>query len=201
MTAACEKAVGAMMVRTVRAKAYQKRLKAQRPRPVALVEVTAPTARQDGEVVRIADGLAIELADVELVHVDREGREVKETATARRVQAPIERMVSRGQLSQEQARIGRKLHAAYALGVCGARDGNTVGSGRKEFGLGDAQLCALLDYRKVMLWLTPEQRGVLMRVVCWDVPVKLVAVRTRTPAGTIMELLRSGLDRASDYFD
>jgi hypothetical protein len=190
-------------VRRERAKAYKQRLKASRPKPVALAEVVAPTAQdRDGEITRIADGLAIELAEIKLIEVDDRGEEVVEHATARRVQAPIERMASRGQVSQEQARMGRKLHEVYAFGVCGARSSEKSGTGTsKQFGLGDAQLGALLDYRKVMLWLTPRQRGVVLRVICWEVPVKRVAEQTRTPVPVIMELLRSGLDVVANYFD
>lgn len=189
-------------VRKERAKAYLKRLRASRPKPVALADVVAPTQDRDGEVTRIADGLAIELAEVELSEVDDRGDKVTETAIARRVQPPIERMASRGQVSQEQARTARRLHEVYAFGVCGARSPERSGTGTsKQFGLGDAQLGSLLDYRKCMAWLTPRQRGVVFRVVCWEVPVKLVAERTRTPVPVLMALLRDGLDRLSDYFD
>lgn len=190
-------------VRRERAKAYRQRLKASRPKPVALAEVVAPTAQSvDGEVTRIADGLAIELADIKLVEIDGHGREVVENATARRVQPPIERMASRGQVSQEQAQMARKLHEVYAFGVCGARSSERSGTGTsKQFGLGDAQLGALLDYRKVMLWLTPRQRGVVLRVICWEVPVGRVAEQTRTPVYEIMSLLRGGLDVVASYFD
>lgn len=190
-------------VRRERAKAYKQRLKAARPKPVALAEVVAPTSQSvDGEVIRIADGLAIELAEIKLIEIDNRGNEVVEHATARRVQAPIERMASRGQVSQEQARMGRRLHEVYAFGVCGARSSERSGTGTsKQFGLGDAQLGALLDYRKVMLWLTPKQRGVVLRIVCWDMPAGRVAEQTRTPVPEIMELLRGGLDRVGEFFD
>lgn len=189
-------------VRRERAKAYKQRLKASRPKPVALAEVVAPTEQQlDGEY-RIADGLAIELAEIKLIEIDDRGEEVVEHTKARRVQAPIERMVSRGQVSQEQARMGRKLHEVYAFGVCGARSSERSGTGTsKQFGLGDAQLGALLDYRKVMLWLTPRQRGVVLRIICWDMPAKRVAEQTGTPVPVIMDLLRGGLDRVGEFFD
>lgn len=191
-----------MTVRQERAKAYAKRLKAQRPRPVALPDVAAPTRKlEGGDVVRIADGLSVTLDEVVLLSVDEAGREVKEKATARRAQPPVEWLVARGMLSQEQAQAGRALHECYALGVCGARNSDRTGNGSKGFGLGDAQMIAIADYRRALARVTPEQRGVLVRVVAWDMPVGKVAETTRTPRRRLLELLRDGLDKVAEFLD
>lgn len=190
-----------MAVRKAKTREYVKRLRASRPKPVALADVTAPTQKLDGgEVVRIADGLAVTLEEVTLTHFDEHGKAVGEKATARRVQAPVEWLVSRGLLSQEQARAGRWLHEVYALGVCGARSSDRASTGTsKQFGLNDAQLISLADYRRVMGKATPEQRGVLMRIICWDMAVGIVAERTSTSKTMIIGLLRDGLDMVAEW--
>jgi hypothetical protein len=190
-----------MTVRKLRAREYSKRLKAQRPRPVALADVVAPTRKlEGGEIVRIADGLAVTLEEITLTHFDEHGKAVNEKGTARRVQAPVEWLVSRGLLSQEQARAGRWLHEVYALGVCGARSSERASTGTsKQFGLSDAQLISLADYRRVMSKATPEQRGVLIRCVCWDMPVGKVAEHTKTAKPVVIELLRDGLDMVAEW--
>lgn len=196
MTAALQTA------RKLKAREYARRLKAQRPRPVALEDVAAPTRKLDGEVVRIADGLAVTLEEVVLTGFDEAGRATRESGTARRVQAPVEWLASRGLLSQHQAQAGRWLHEVYALGVCGARNSDRVGSGTsKQFGLGDAQLFSLADYRRAMSILTPEQRGVLVRVACWDMAVGRVATQTGTPKAAVIDMLRTGLQSISDWVD
>lgn len=183
-----------VIARLQRREAYEARLAASVPQAL-------PMGRVDGEVIRLADGLAIDMSEIELEHVGVDGAVVKETARTYRVQTPVEWLVARGLVSQDQARAGRKLHEVYALGVCGARNAERgVGNGRKEFGLSDAQLLALLDYRKVMTWLSPAQRGVLIRVCCWDMPVRVVAQRCRVSKARVMELLRDGLDLVHDYF-
>jgi hypothetical protein len=188
-------------VRKIRAREYTKRLKAQRPKPVALLDVVAPTRKlEGGEIVRIADGLAIKLEDVVLTSFDEHGKVVRQEASTRRVQAPIEWLVSRGLVSQHQAHAGRWLHEVYALGVCGARNSDKAGSGTsKQFGLGDAQVISITDYRRAMGLLSPEQRGVLMRVICWDMSVGRVAEQTSTPKTVVIDLLRSGLQVVSDW--
>lgn len=190
-----------MVVRKVRAREYSKRLKAQRPKPTALPDVVAPTRKlEGGEIVRIADGLAITLEDITLTSFDERGKAINEQATTRRVQAPVEWLVSRGLLSQEQAQAGRWLHEVYALGVCGARSPERAGTGTsKQFGLSDAQIISLSDYRRIMTKATPEQRGVLIRCVCWDVPVGKVAELTGTPKGVVIELLREALDMVAEW--
>lgn len=189
-----------MAVRKARTREYVKRLRASRPKPLALADVAAPTRKLDGEVVRIADGLAVTLEEVTLTHFDEHGKAINQKATARRVQAPVEWLVSRGLLSQEQARAGRWLHEVYALGVCGARSSDRASTGTsKQFGLGDAQLISLADYRRVMGKATPEQRGVLMRIICWDMAVGIVAVRTNTSKAVIIGLLRDGLDMVAEW--
>jgi hypothetical protein len=190
-----------MTVRKLRAREYSKRLKAQRPKPVALADVVAPTAQSlDGEIVRIADGLAVTLEEVVLTHFDEHGKAVNQQATTRRVQAPVEWLVSRGLLSQEQARAGRWLHEVYALGVCGARSSDRASTGTsKQFGLGDAQLISLADYRRVMIKATPDQRGVLMRIICWDMAVGRVAEQTSTPKAEVIAILRGALDMVAEW--
>ncbi len=190
-----------MTVRKLRAREYSKRLKAQRAKPVALADVVAPTRKLDGgEIVRIADGLAVTLEEVTLTHFDEHGKAVNQQATTRRVQAPVEWLVSRGLLSQEQARAGRWLHEVYALGVCGARSSDRASTGTsRQFGLSDAQLISLADYRRVMGKATPEQRGVLMRIICWDMAVGRVAEQTSTSKAVVIELLRDGLDMVAEW--
>jgi hypothetical protein len=189
-------------VRKIRAREYSKRLKAQRPKPTALGDVVAPTRKDGAEIVRIADGLAVTLEEVILTGFDERGTATKEHGMARRVQAPIEWLASRGLVSQHQAQAGRWLHEVYALGVCGARSSDRVGTGTsKQFGLGDAQLISLADYRRVMSLLSPEQRGVLMRTICWDMSVGRVALQTGTSKTVVIDLLRAGLDVVDKWLD
>jgi hypothetical protein len=191
-----------MTVRKLRAREYSKRLKAQRAKPVALADVAAPTRKEGAEVVRIADGLAVTLEEVTLTHFDEHGKAVNQQATTRRVQAPVEWLVSRGLLSQEQARAGRWLHEVYALGVCGARSADRASTGTsKQFGLSDAQLISLADYRRVMSKASPEQRGVLIRCICWDMAVGKVAERTSTPKAEVIAILRDSLDMVAEWID
>jgi hypothetical protein len=59
-------------------------------------------------------------------------------APVKRVQNPLERMWRRGAINDAQYIAGKRLHNAYALGVCAARDPEAKGSGEASlsFGLG-----------------------------------------------------------------
>lgn len=117
-----------------------------------------------------------------------------------RVQTSIERYERRGQLTSRQARAAQRIYAAYALGIVGARNGESTGNGSDPAGYSDAQLAMAEEYR-----LIRDAVGGRLWPIVFSVAIEDFSVarwcnergRGMHPAGG-MQLLRLALDLASD---
>lgn len=124
-------------------------------------------------------------------------------STRRRVQAPLERMRARGQISMRQAAAGERLYAAWALGVVGARDRDAPGcSAWSPAGYTDAQLAALQDYRQSCAAMG-GLANVAVLVCCYGMTVRSVALGA-TGSGSghavtrVADMLRQALTQLAE---
>ena len=128
-------------------------------------------------------------------------------STRRRLQHPLERMRAKQQISLRQAAAGERLYAAWALGVCGARDADAVGcSAWTPAGYSDAQLAALEDFRLAKAAIRPGLWDIVVAVCCHE-----QTVRGMVPPGPngrasgrkvceLMDLFREGLFRLAEHY-
>jgi hypothetical protein len=119
-----------------------------------------------------------------------------------RVQPPLERMWKRGAIDDAQYIAGKRLHEAYALGLCGARNPEARSSGEASlsFGLAGAQLIALQEYREAKAALGVRLWPYLDWVVCKDVSLSDLAKELGRNPTELTALLKVGLDILSDHF-
>lgn len=118
-----------------------------------------------------------------------------------RVQAPLERMWKRGAIEDAQYIAGKRLHNAYALGVCGARDpeARTSGEASLSFGLAGAALVAIREYREAQTAVGKRLWPFLDWVVNKDIPLSDLAKQLDRNPTELTALLKVALDMLSDH--
>lgn len=117
-----------------------------------------------------------------------------------RVQSSIERYERRGQLSPRQARAGERIYQAYALGIVGARNGESTGNGSDPGGYSDAQLAMAEEYRLIRDAVGGRLWSLTFSVCCEDFSCARWANERgggMHPNGALC-LLRVALDIAGD---
>lgn len=123
-------------------------------------------------------------------------------AKVQRLQPPLERLWVRGTVDDAQYLAGKRLHDAYALGVCGARNPEARSSGEASlsFGLAGAQLVALEEYRGAKLAAGKRLWCWLDWIVCQDLPIADVAAKLKRNPTECTALLKVALDIVSDHY-
>lgn len=123
-------------------------------------------------------------------------------APVKRVQPPIERMWSRGALDDAQYIAAKRLHNAYALGVCAARDpeAKTSGEASLSFGLAGATLVAIREYREAQDAVGKRLWPWLDWVACKDIPLADLAKKLERNPTECTALLKVALDILGDHF-
>lgn len=118
-----------------------------------------------------------------------------------RVQAPAERMWKRGAIDDAQYIAAKRLHNAYALGVCAARDPEARSSGEASlsFGLAGATLVAIREYRSAQDAVGKRLWPVLDWVVNKDIPLSDLAKQLDRNPTELTALLKIALDMLSDH--
>lgn len=117
-----------------------------------------------------------------------------------RIMSMIEVLERRNTITPRQARAGLAIYRCWALGICGARDGEASGNGADPGGYTDAQLDAAREYRLIRDAVGPRLWSVVFSVAVED----LSPSRWANERGNAMhkaaavELLRIGLDYAAD---
>jgi hypothetical protein len=119
----------------------------------------------------------------------------------KRVQPPIERMWKRGILDDAQYIAAKRLHNAYALGVCGARDPEAKSSGEAalSFGLAGAALVAIREYREAQDAVGRRLWPFLDWVVNKDIPLSDLSKQLDRNPTELTALLKIALDILSDH--
>jgi hypothetical protein len=122
-------------------------------------------------------------------------------APVARVQAPLERMWKRGAIDDAQYIAGKRLHNAYALGVCGARDpeARTSGEASLSFGLAGAALVAIREYREAQTAVGKRLWPWLDWVVNKDIPLTDLAKQLERNPTECTALLKVALDMLGDH--
>jgi len=122
-------------------------------------------------------------------------------APVKRVQPPIERMWTRGALEDAQYIAAKRLHNAYALGVCGARDpeARTSGEASLSFGLAGAALVAIREYRDAQTAVGKRLWPFLDWVVNKDIPLSDLAKQLDRNPTELTALLKVALDMLGDH--
>lgn len=122
-------------------------------------------------------------------------------APVQRVQPPAERMWKRGALDDAQYIAAKRLHNAYALGVCAARDpeAKTSGEASLSFGLAGATLVAIREYRAAQDAVGKRLFPYLDWVCCKDIPLSDLAVKLGRNPTELTALLKVALDILSDH--
>lgn len=117
-----------------------------------------------------------------------------------RVMGMIEVLARRGTISPRQERAGIRIYQCWALGVCGARDGEPSGNGNDPSGFSDAQLAAVQEYRLIRDAVGPRLWSVTFAVTCEDwSPSRWANERGNAMhKAAAVELLRLALDLAGD---
>lgn len=125
----------------------------------------------------------------------------EQPAPVQRVQPPIERMWKRGALDDAQYIAAKRLHNAYALGVCGARDpeARTSGEASLSFGLAGAALVAIREYREAQTAVGKRLWPWLDWVVNKDIPLSDLAKQHDRNPTELTALLKVALDMLSDH--
>jgi hypothetical protein len=125
----------------------------------------------------------------------------EQPAPVQRVQPPIERMWKRGALDDAQYIAAKRLHNAYALGVCGARDpeARTSGEASLSFGLAGAALVAIREYRSAQDAVGKRLWPFLDWVVNKDIPLSDLAKQLDRNPTELTALLKVALDMLSDH--
>jgi hypothetical protein len=122
-------------------------------------------------------------------------------APVQRVQAPAERMWKRGAIDDAQYIAAKRLHNAYALGVCAARDPEARSSGEASlsFGLAGATLVAIREYRSAQDAVGKRLWPYLDWVVNKDIPLSDLAAKLGRNPTELTALLKVALDILSDH--
>lgn len=122
-------------------------------------------------------------------------------APVARVQAPAERMWKRGAIDDAQYIAAKRLHNAYALGVCAARDPEARSSGEASlsFGLAGATLVAIREYKSAQVAVGKRLWPWLEWVVCKDIPLSDLAAKLERNPTELAALLKVALDILSDH--
>ena len=122
-------------------------------------------------------------------------------APVQRVQPPIERMFRRGAIDDAQYIAAKRLHNAYALGVCAARDPEAKGSGEASlsFGLAGATLVAIREYRDAQDAVGKRLWPYLDWVVCKDIPLSDISAKLGRNPTELTALLKVALDMLGDH--
>ena len=122
-------------------------------------------------------------------------------APVARVQPPLERMWKRGAIDDAQYIAGKRLHNAYALGVCAARDPEAKGSGEASlsFGLAGATLVAIREYRDAQDAVGKRLWPWLDWVVNKDIPLSDLAKQLDRNPTELTALLKVALDMLGDH--
>jgi hypothetical protein len=122
-------------------------------------------------------------------------------APVARVQAPIERMWKRGAIDDAQYIAAKRLHNAYALGACAARDPEARSSGEASlsFGLAGATLVAIREYRGAQDAVGKRLWPYLDWVVNKDIPLSDLAAKLGRNPTELTALLKVALDILSDH--
>jgi hypothetical protein len=118
-----------------------------------------------------------------------------------RVMSQGEVLHRRGTISARQWRAAVRIYQCWALGICGARDGEPGGNGSDPGGYTDAQLAAAQEYRLIRDAVGPRLWSLTFSVACEDwSPSRWANERGggMHKAGAV-ELLRHALDLASDF--
>jgi hypothetical protein len=119
----------------------------------------------------------------------------------KRVQPPVERMWSRGALDDAQYIAAKRLHNAYALGVCAARDPEAKGSGEASlsFGLAGATLVAIREYKSAQTAVGKRLWPYLDWTVCKDIPLSDLSAKLKRNPTELTALLKVALDMLGDH--
>jgi hypothetical protein len=122
-------------------------------------------------------------------------------AMTARSQPSIERMLRRGQISRRQAIAGQRVYAAWALGICGARDADASGNGSDPGGYTDRQLDAAREYRQIRQAVGLRLWPVLWHVACDDWSVDRFANERGNGMDRkqLMGCLKMALEMAADH--
>lgn len=117
-----------------------------------------------------------------------------------RIMSQCEVLERRGTLTPRQARAGIRIYQCWALGICGARDGEPGGNGSDPGGYTDAQMDAAREYRMIRDAVGPRLWNVTFACCCEDFsPARWANERGGAMhKAAAVELLRIGLDYAAD---
>lgn len=117
-----------------------------------------------------------------------------------RIKPMVEVLENRGAITARQARAGIRIHQAWALGVCGARNAEASGNGSDPSGFSDAQLDALREYRLIRDAVGGRLWSIVFSVAVEDFsPSRWANERGNAMhKAAAVELLRIGLDYAGD---
>jgi hypothetical protein len=120
----------------------------------------------------------------------------------KRLQPPLERLWARGHVDDTMYAAGKRLHDAYALGVCGARNPEARSSGEASlsFGLAGAQLVAIEEYRGAKLAAGKRLWHWLDWIVCQDIPIADIAAKLKRNPTECTALLKVALEIVSDHY-
>lgn len=120
----------------------------------------------------------------------------------KRLQPPLERLWARGNIDDAMYAAGKRLHDAYALGVCGARNPEARSSGEASlsFGLAGAQLVAIEEYRGAKLAAGKRLWCWLDWIVCQDIPIADIAAKLKRNPTECTALLKVALEIVSDHY-
>lgn len=120
--------------------------------------------------------------------------------TRTRIKPMVEVLENRGALTPRQARAGARIYAAWALGICGARDSDASGNGSDPSGYTDAQMIAAREYRLIRDAVGPRLWPVAFACVCEDFsPARFANERGHgMHKAAAVELLRLALDTVAD---
>jgi hypothetical protein len=117
-----------------------------------------------------------------------------------RVMSQCEVLERRGTLTPRQARAGSRIYAAWALGICGARDSEASGNGSDPGGYTDAQMDAAREYRLIRDAVGGRLWSVVFSVACedWSPSRWSVDRGGGMHKAAAVQMLRLGLDEAAD---
>lgn len=181
--------------------------------PRQSADIVAPHVAVKGEpgvFVRLVDGAVVAPCELEVEIPVNENRPadgvVKVRSSTRRVQAPIDVMLSRGRLTAEQHEAGTMLYRYFAFGVVGASGGPTKGHTAAKpvggNGVSDARVQALTEYRRALLVVSDVVvRRVLESVICHENTIVTTAKDLGITPTLTSTYLRSGLDTVAGYYD
>jgi hypothetical protein len=118
----------------------------------------------------------------------------------------VELLERRNHLTWRQARAGRRLYRAYALGIVGAREDGKGCTAHTPQGYRDLQLGAATDYRLSRAAVGGADWAVVFAVCIMDQTISGYArehygTASGRMVGLVMGRLRTGLDRLADYHE